>query len=623
MPTKGLYPFQWNWDSCLTALGQRHFDEARAWTEIETLLAHQWPDGMVPHIVFHRPDDGYFPGPDVWATNRPTPTSGITQPPVLGFVLLRLFSEARDKALARERAAALVPKADRWHRWFYANRDPQKVGLVAILHPWESGRDNSIDWDEALARVPTDGVEPYQRRDTQHVNAAERPTQAEYDRYLWLVQKFRSLGWDNAKLHEASAFKVVDPGFNAILIRSDEALAELADALGLDDIARPARGAGREGARRLRRAVERGGWAVPLLRPRRGHARQKPLRRRPSAGRRRPRRHRPPRRHHPPLAQQGRVRRAVARSGRRALRAAALLARALLAHRQPHARRRARALRPRDAAAEITADSLALIRKSGFAEYYDPTRRSRARRPTLHLDGGDGDGASRRLTWSGDCMRIFGFGAHPDDVEIFFFGTLAAARAGGAEICWAIATDGSKGGTAPPEELRRTRRTEAEAAAKLLGVTPVFLDGVDGELSGDRDAAAKVEKALAAFAPDLVITHAPNDYHPDHRVLSALVRDAARYKAPVAYTDTLMGVGFEPTLVVDIIEHFGLKKQAIGCHSSQRPLRFVDACETWNRFRALQCNAPQGYAEAFRFEPVYPFADVRGLFPAAPIPTPL
>ena len=79
VPTKGLYPFQWNWDSCFTALGQRHFDEDRAWTEIETLFAHQWPDGMVPHIIFHEPDDGYFPGPEVWATDRPTPTTGITQ----------------------------------------------------------------------------------------------------------------------------------------------------------------------------------------------------------------------------------------------------------------------------------------------------------------------------------------------------------------------------------------------------------------------------------------------------------------------------------------------------------------------------------------------------------------
>ena len=241
VPTKGLYPFQWNWDSCLTALGQRHFDEARAWTEIETLLAHQWPDGMVPHIVFHEQADGYFPGPGVWGCGGETPTSGITQPPVLGFALHRLFTGAKDREAALRRARALAPKADAWHRWFYANRDPAGTGLVAILHPWESGRDNSVDWDAALMRVPTEGIGAYRRRDTEHVDAAERPTKAEYDRYLWLVQHFRSLGWDNARLHDASPFRVVDPGFNAILVRSDEALAELASAIGLDDIAAAAR----------------------------------------------------------------------------------------------------------------------------------------------------------------------------------------------------------------------------------------------------------------------------------------------------------------------------------------------------------------------------------------------
>ena len=241
VPTKGLYPFQWNWDSCLAALGLRHFDEERAWTEVATLLAHQWPDGMVPHIVFHAADDGYFPGPEVWATGRPTPTSGITQPPVLGFVLNQLFTAATDTGLARERALALAPKADAWHRWLYANRDPQGTGLVAIIHPWESGRDNAIDWDQALARVPTEGVAPYQRRDTQYVTAAERPTQAEYDRYMWLVEHFRGLGWDNRRLHDDSPFRVVDPGFNAILVRSDIALAELADAVGLSEIAAAAR----------------------------------------------------------------------------------------------------------------------------------------------------------------------------------------------------------------------------------------------------------------------------------------------------------------------------------------------------------------------------------------------
>lgn len=237
VPTKGLYPFQWNWDSCLTAIGLFHYDEARAWTEIETLFAHQWPDGMVPHIVFHVDSDGYFPGPDVWATDRATPTSGITQPPVAGFAVRRMFERATDKRLAASRAADLLPRIDVWHDWFYRHRDPSGEGLVAILHPWESGRDNAVDWDEAFERVPTAGVAPYRRRDTEHTDPAHRPTKAQYDRYLWLVERFRSLGWDNAKLHDASPFQVVDPGFNAILIRSCADLADLADSLGESEVA--------------------------------------------------------------------------------------------------------------------------------------------------------------------------------------------------------------------------------------------------------------------------------------------------------------------------------------------------------------------------------------------------
>jgi glycogen debranching enzyme len=237
VPTKGLYPFQWNWDSCLTALGQSHYDEARAWTEIGTLFEHQWPDGMVPHIVFHVHSDGYFPGPDVWDTKRPTPSSGITQPPVVGFAINRLYERAADKRLAEERVRALLPKVDAWHRWFYANRDPGGEGLVAILHPWESGRDNSIDWDRAFEQVPTEGVTPYTRRDIQHADPSHRPTKDQYDRYLWLVEHFRKLGWDNTKLHDASPFRVIDPGFNAILVRSCADVAALAHELGENEIA--------------------------------------------------------------------------------------------------------------------------------------------------------------------------------------------------------------------------------------------------------------------------------------------------------------------------------------------------------------------------------------------------
>ena len=237
VPTHGLYPFQWNWDSCLTAIAMAHYDEARAWVEIETLFAHQWADGMVPHIVFHREDDRYFPGPDVWATGRPVPTSGITQPPVAGFAVRRLYERSGNKQMALEKVRTLLPKIHAWHEWFYECRDPEGTGLVAIIHPWESGRDNSIDWDDAFARVPTEGVLPFTRRDTEYADPDHRPTQEQYERYIWLVQLFRSLNWDNALLHDNSPFRVIDPGFNAILLRSCSEIADLAAELGEQTIA--------------------------------------------------------------------------------------------------------------------------------------------------------------------------------------------------------------------------------------------------------------------------------------------------------------------------------------------------------------------------------------------------
>ncbi len=220
-------------------------------------------------------------------------------------------------------------------------------------------------------------------------------------------------------------------------------------------------------------------------------------------------------------------------------------------------------------------------------------------------------------------MRILGCGAHPDDIDIFFYGTLAAARALGAEISCLIATDGAAGSATPGAELARQRRIEATEAAASLGATPVFLDRPDGSLAGDAEAAGLLEVAIRDFAPDLVITHAPEDYHPDHRALSRLTLDAARFRAPVLYADTLMGDGFTPTLYVDVTAHIEAKRAAIRAHQSQRPERFVSAAETWNRFRALQCNAPERYAEAFRFEPHYPFGDVRALLPPPPALTPL
>ena len=230
VPTDGLYPYQWNWDSAFAALGFSTFDTTRAWDEIETLFTGQWESGMVPHILFHKPDPGYFPGPDVWGGAGPMPSSGITQPPVAASFAWRLFQA--DPEAGRQRAPALVPKMLAWHRWFMDWRLDR--GAVCVMHPWESGRDNAPDWDRAMAAIDPSGVGDYQRRDTTHVDASMRPTKDDYDRYIWLVQHGRRLGWDDAKLREDAPFLVADPGMTFILMRAQRDLAELAAALGLE-----------------------------------------------------------------------------------------------------------------------------------------------------------------------------------------------------------------------------------------------------------------------------------------------------------------------------------------------------------------------------------------------------
>ncbi|MBV8686612.1 MAG: hypothetical protein JOZ90_11955 [Alphaproteobacteria bacterium] len=235
VPNGRVYPFQWNWDSAFVALGFDTFDRDRAWTELETLFRAQWEDGFLPHIVFWKDDPGYFPGPSVWATGRRPATSGITQPPVAASVVRRLWDravEAGEGAAYRPRLEALFPKLMNWHRWFRDHRDPDRRGIVVALHPWETGRDNSPEWDAPGEAIDVSGVGEYVRRDTSHLDAKMRPTKLEYDRYLALVQHGRAQGWDHARIAAGSPFRVADVGMSMILLRANRDLLALAQDLG-------------------------------------------------------------------------------------------------------------------------------------------------------------------------------------------------------------------------------------------------------------------------------------------------------------------------------------------------------------------------------------------------------
>ena len=230
LPTKGLYPYQWNWDSAFAAWGFSTFDMARAWDELDTLFAAQWDDGMVPHIIFHRVDPGYFPGPDVWGTGRAPATSGISQPPVAAILARQILDADPETGLLR--VARLYPRLLAWHRWWAEFRSTH--GPAAITHPWESGRDNCPDWDIGMADVDGSGVGPYTRRDTGHVDPSMRPGKEDYDRYIAMVQFGRGVGWDQARIVAEGPFLMADPGITFILLRAHEDLAAIGRALGED-----------------------------------------------------------------------------------------------------------------------------------------------------------------------------------------------------------------------------------------------------------------------------------------------------------------------------------------------------------------------------------------------------
>nr|WP_232312928.1 hypothetical protein [Enterovibrio coralii] len=207
IPTSGLYPYQWNWDSAFAALGFATFDIGRAWQELETLLTAQWENGMVPHIVFHQEDDGYFPGPQVWQGIGPIASSGISQPPLLATFARKIYH--KDPTLGAFKLRAMYPALLKWHRWYMECR--AESGAVATTHPWESGRDNAVDWDEAMKAVDISNVGDYQRRDTSHVDPAMRPTKLDYDRYLALLYFGRDCGWDESVIRDHGPFRVATP----------------------------------------------------------------------------------------------------------------------------------------------------------------------------------------------------------------------------------------------------------------------------------------------------------------------------------------------------------------------------------------------------------------------------
>jgi LmbE family N-acetylglucosaminyl deacetylase len=223
-------------------------------------------------------------------------------------------------------------------------------------------------------------------------------------------------------------------------------------------------------------------------------------------------------------------------------------------------------------------------------------------------------------------LRVLGIGCHPDDLEIYCAGTLARYAAAGHTVIMGVVANGDKGHyEIPSEELARIRAREAAESAGVIGAQLIMLGVPDGQVYSDHPTRSKVIDLVRQARPDVVITHAPNDYFGDHTAVSELACDgsflasaplfetehpACEKIPPVYFMDTAMGVGFDPQEYVDITETIETKLEMVSKHQSQLVwlrdhdgIDILDNARTVARFRGLQCGA--AHAEAFRIHAVW------------------
>lgn len=237
MPVENLYPHQWLWDSCFIAIGLAEYDIPRAQKELRSLLRGQWSNGMLPNIIFAE-GDNHKRDRNIWQSwrNAFSPdhvaTTGITQPPMLAEAVVRIGQKLKNVE-RRSWYQDMYPALLAYHQWLYTERDPHNEGLVLLIHPWESGLDNSPPWIDQLhmhskptwvriiEKLRLDKMVVLFRRDTKHVPPGQRVNNIDALLYFTIIQRLKRKNWDIEKILSRSHFAFQDLTFNCILIRAN------------------------------------------------------------------------------------------------------------------------------------------------------------------------------------------------------------------------------------------------------------------------------------------------------------------------------------------------------------------------------------------------------------------
>lgn len=202
LPSEGSYPYQWLWDSCFHAIILTHFNNQDAKQELLSLVAKQFDNGMIPHMLYWQVDT---------KTNFPkiqwgmTDTSSITQPPMLAYAVWQIYNQDNDKQFLQQ----IYPNLIKFYNYLLSERDPRNNNLASIINPDESGEDNSPRFDIGL------GLPPLHTSDEN------------FQKRLKLIAANLECKFD-APLCMKNFFWIKDVPFNAILVENLKALSNIA-----------------------------------------------------------------------------------------------------------------------------------------------------------------------------------------------------------------------------------------------------------------------------------------------------------------------------------------------------------------------------------------------------------
>ncbi|MHB1135040.1 MAG: MGH1-like glycoside hydrolase domain-containing protein [Chloroflexota bacterium] len=209
-PARGVYHYQWLWDSCFHAYVLARFDGELAKAELRTLLSSQLPHGLLPHVIAWQQNSrpGWRGRLTRWLWGR-SHFANLTQPPVVALAVEEVYRRTGDLQFVRES----LPAVKRYYDHLAATRDPDGDELLSIISPLESGMDHSPSFDAALALGRISALD-------YHLASVK------------LTLACALLGWRSERILAADRFSVEDVSFNTVYalgLRSLSGLCRVAD----------------------------------------------------------------------------------------------------------------------------------------------------------------------------------------------------------------------------------------------------------------------------------------------------------------------------------------------------------------------------------------------------------